>query len=160
MIKTCTCFLFLIRYFADNEEFMSSCEPPKANVPLTHFHGSLQRIIIYLGVAGYLIVRCAVSHLPFQTLSWGISRQVAPRNWYEVSWLNESTVGGSLSIGGPLVSQPGTGEQDESHSIQTLRASAWRLVRSLKCFPSLWWEIVQIKPQTLWREELIPRHVP
>lgn len=69
-------------------------------------------------------------------------------------------VGSSLSNGGPQSSQPGTGEQDKSHSIQTLRAAARRLMHSLKCFHSLWWEIVQIKPQTLWHETLIPKHVP
>lgn len=64
-------------------------------------------------------------------------------------------VGSSLSNGGPQSSQPGTGEQDKSQ-----RATAQRLMRSLKCFHSLWWEIVQIKPQTLWHEKLIPKHVP
>lgn len=58
IIKTCTCFLFLIRYFADSEEYMSRCKPLTANIakpPFPDFCGSLQRIIIDLGVATLLL---------------------------------------------------------------------------------------------------------
>lgn len=159
IIKTCTCFLFLIRYFADSEECMSRCKASDGK----HSKAAISPLLWLFAKnnnwswSRYLIVRCAVSHLPFQTLSWGRSRHLraAPRNWYEVSWLDGSS---SLSNGGPQSSQPGAGEQDESRSLQTLRAAARRLMCSLKCFHSLWWEIVQIKPQTLWHEKLIPRH--